>query len=172
MSNSPPPNRLPALLLLGIAVFGPPTVATLAFTHAITQNPWLTAILVVLYEVIVFIVSIVGKVWQRLESPWIDQIAQWLDLRIRGILSGYTGYYRQHLIYQHRDFDVKGLSTQGTYTLDMEQVFVELSIDPKPAHQTTADPLQVPEASHTGGYSIWNYLTSKPLATQHLVIIG
>jgi hypothetical protein len=136
------------------------------------QNPGLTIVLVLLYEIIIFIISIIGKIWQKLESPWINQIANWLDTRVRSIVSGYQGHYCQYLIYQHRDFDVKGLSTLGTYTLDLEQVFVELSIAPKPPHQTSADPLKVPEALRIGQHSIWDYLVSEPLIHQHLVIIG
>ena len=171
MSSSPPPNWLAVVTLLAVAVF-PPLATAISFAHAVTQNPGLTIVLVLLYELIIFIISIISKIWQKLESPWINQIANWLDMRVRSIVSGYQGHYCQYLIYQHRDFDVKGLSTLGTYTLDLEQVFVELSIAPKPPHQTSADPLKVPEALRTGQHSIWYYLMSEPLIHQHLAIIG
>ncbi len=171
MSSPPPPNWLAVVTLLAVAVF-PPLAAAISFAHAVTQNPGLTIILVLLYEIIIFMISIISKIWQKLESPWINQIANWLDTRVRSIVSGYQGHYCQYLIYQHRDFDVKGLSTLGTYTLDLEQVFVELSIAPKPPHQTSANPLKVPEELRTGHHSIWDYLVSEPLIHQHLAIIG
>ena len=36
--------------------------------------------------------------------------------------------YLQYLAYQNRFFDVKGLSTQNIYTLELEEVFVDLQI--------------------------------------------
>ncbi len=84
----------------------------------------------------------------------------------------YRRYYYDYLYDQHRDFDIKGLRTQSSHTLDLEQVFVELSIDPKPFHQVSPDPLQIPEPLRTGRHIIWDYLASKKLAKQHFVVIG
>ncbi len=169
--SSPSSNRLPAVLLL-LAAVGVPSVAGLAFAHTITQYPWQSFGLALLYEVTLLIVGLIKGIWQQLESKWTKQIAVWVDAKVQEFLSGYQKRYCRYLIYQHRNFDVKGLSTQGIYTLDLEQVFVELSIDPRPPHQTSADPLQVPDALHTEGRPIWDYLASKPLTNQHLVIIG
>ncbi len=41
MNNAPTsPDRWPVLLLLCIAVFGPPSAAVLKFSQAVTRNPW------------------------------------------------------------------------------------------------------------------------------------
>lgn len=68
-------HRWPALLLLGVAVFGPPSFAVLKFTQAVTKTPWLTAVLIVLYEVIMLLVSIPIGVWQQLKDSWAKRIA-------------------------------------------------------------------------------------------------
>src|SRR5262249_36708960 len=133
---------------------------------------WQALGIALLYEVLILIVGFVTGVWQQLQSNWIKRIADRIDTRVQGWLSGYQKHYCQYLIYQHRDFDVKGLSTVGTYTLDLEQVYVELSIDPKPPHQTSTDPLKLPEALLTGQHVIWDYLASESLTHQHLAIIG
>ena len=171
MSNTPSSNRLPTVLFV-LASIGIPSVAGLTFAHTITQHPLLALGLALIYEVGVLLVSIVSKVWEQLESNWVKLMAEWIDIRVQGLVSRYYRYYCEYLIYQHRDFDVKGLNTQGIYTLNLEQVFVELRIDPKPAHYTSPDPLQVPEALRKGGHVIWDYLESEPLTGQHLVIIG
>jgi energy-coupling factor transporter ATP-binding protein EcfA2 len=67
---------------------------------------------------------------------------------------------------------VKGLSTLGAYTLELNQVFVELSIDPATLRQMSPNPVQVPQALAEGSHSIWDYLASAPLTNQHLVMIG
>lgn len=171
MSSPSSPNRWPAVLLL-LAAIGIPSVAGLTFAHTITQNPWLAVGLGLLYEVGILIVGITSKVWQQLESDWVKQIAEWVNVRMQGVVSGYQRRYCEYLQYEHRDFDVKGLTTQGIYTLDLEQVFVELSIAPRAAHQTTSNPIQIPEALRHGGHSIWDYLASASLMNQHLMIIG
>src|SRR5258708_39921489 len=137
MSNEPPSpnfNRWPTLLLLAVAIFGPPSAIVLTFTHAVTQNPWLTAMLIVAYEVLVFLVTRVAKIWQKLEEPWIEQVAEWIKHRVKDKVSGYQGQYSQPLIYQHRNFDMRALNTQNIFTLKLDQGFVELHIDPTLAH--------------------------------------
>jgi len=80
--------------------------------------------------------------------------------------------YRQHLIHRHRFFDVKGLSTQGIYTLELERVFVDLTIAPRAVHQVTTDPIQLLPEEARRGQSIWSYLSLESLTNQNMVIIG
>ena len=179
MSSSPPPpssspllsRYLPAVSLI-LAAFGVPTVIIVAFTHFVTTYPWLALIIAVLYETGILIVSIVGQVWHKLQLRWVDRLTDWADSHIQGVASRYRRQYCRYLSYQHRDFDVKGLSTQGIYALELNQVFVELNIDPKPMHEASSNPLNVPQELCEGGHSIWDYLASAPLINQHLVILG
>jgi hypothetical protein len=174
MSQTPPQssNRVPLIVMLLMAL-GVPTAAGVAFAQKITQDPGPWLLLAILYEIVVIILGFIGKVWQRLEGRWVDRAADWIDTHLLSIFSGYKKRYLQHLIYQHRSFDVKGLSTQGVYTLELEQVFVELSLVSKPAHQTSADPVRnVPEELLTGRHLIWDYLKAEKMAQQHLAIIG
>ncbi len=175
MSSSPAPNssnRLPSVLLL-LAAIGVPSAAGLAFAHTITQYPWQAVSLGLLYEVALLIVGFVTKVWQRLESDWVKQVADCIDGPVQEVFSSYQRHYCEYLRYEHRDFDVKGLSTQGAYTLALEQVFVQLSMVPKPVHSIPTNPLlQVPEELRMGEHSIWDYLTSETLKQQQLAIIG
>jgi hypothetical protein len=148
MSDAPTsPGRWPMLLLLGVAVFGPPSIAVLKFTQAITQNPWLTASLILLYEAIVVLISIVSGVWQQLKNSWVERIAAAIDSAVQNALSRYYHHYRAYFCYEHRDLDLRGMSIQGEYTLDLEDVFVELRIDPKPIHEASPDPLRLPAKS-------------------------
>lgn len=88
--------------------------------------------------------------------------------------SKYEKYYLRHAIkFEHRTFDVKGLSTQNIYTLELEQVFVDLSLAPKTPHQAACDQIEnLPEELQSGRHSIWDYLdigNGKPL---HLAVPG
>src|SRR5262249_8583798 len=74
--------------------------------------------------------------------------------------------------YEHRDLDVKGLGTQGTYTLDLEHVFVELRVDATTAHQAAVNPLRLPPALLEGSHNIWDYLQAQQVQDQHIVVLG
>ncbi len=79
--------------------------------------------------------------------------------------------YNRALGYMHRTFDVKGLTTQGVFTLELTQVFVDLGLGP----QLKSGQNPIPQMSKTlreGRHSIWNYLDVQQLRKQNIVILG
>src|SRR5919108_6608920 len=74
------------------------------------------------------LISILPFLFQRRTSEGEKKQAS----RLRSVLRGqdFRKQYFTLLQYQHRDFDIKGLSTQTVHTLDLEQVFVELKLQP------------------------------------------
>ncbi len=74
MSSSPPPspsffvNRFWARLVLVLTTLGVPIATIIFLSHFITEHPFLALLMGLLYEVGVFILGFLGKVWQRLES--------------------------------------------------------------------------------------------------------
>lgn len=97
----------------------------------------------------------------------------WLDLRISWWFSRFYQRYRQQLIYRYRDMDSKGMGFPGPFTLRVDEVFIDLSLDPTPPHQASANPTQqLPEVLRQGRHSIWEYLTARPSVGEHLVILG
>lgn len=177
MSNSPQPssrqsNWLSTLVLALAAAFGIPTAIIAVSTHFVNEHPWLALFITLAFGVVVFIAYVIVRVWQKLESRWVDRMAESLDHGVQSMISRYRKQYCQYLGFQHRDFDVKGLSLQGPFTLELNQVFIELSIDPTTIQQMSANPIQVPQALRESSHSIFDYLAFTPLANQHLVIIG
>ncbi|MGI9503022.1 MAG: hypothetical protein ACR2RE_08210, partial [Geminicoccaceae bacterium] len=68
-------------------------------------------------------------------------------------------YLRHAIEYEHRNFDVKGLSTQNIYTLELEQVFVDLSLAPMAPHEASGNPIEnLPEDLRERRHSVWQYL--------------
>jgi uncharacterized protein (DUF1684 family) len=102
-----------------------PALCCVDLHHVLTQNPWLTLLLIGLYEIIVFCVGFLVKVYQKLEGTWVDASAAWVENHLQTWFSDTYKQYRQHLIHKYRDVDVKGLSTQNQYTLALQDVFVE-----------------------------------------------
>jgi energy-coupling factor transporter ATP-binding protein EcfA2 len=180
MSSGLPPSggRIQALLTLLLVLFGPPA-ALISFAHSLNLPPWGTIILVLVYEILALFVSFLTEVWQKLKAPWIEAIATKIDRGARSALSHYHHHYCRYFRYEYRDLDVKGITTQGVYTLDLEDVFVELRVDPKAPHETSADPLhmptppsQVPAELRSGSHTIWEYLVTPYLHDQQFVVLG
>ncbi len=85
----------------------------------------------------------------------------------------YPELYLQHIIYQHRYFDVKGLSTQGPFTLQLNRVFVELSVAPRSFHEASANPIEkVPTDLQTGTHTIWQFMNAPQMQGLPMAIIG
>jgi len=143
-----------------LAALGGPVLGSLVLAEWIKKHPILTLLILGVYETTVFCVGILGEVWKRLKDRWLDAVAQWIDYRVQEFVSGYRRKYLEHVFYECRDFDVKGLTTQGTFTLELERVFVELSVDPEPVHEASRNPIpELPEHLQQGRHDIWEYLT-------------
>ncbi len=160
------------VLVVALTTIGVPVGMIALFHNYLFGNPLLVVIIVVFYEVIVFVLGFMGKVWLKLEDPLVSYISEKLTIRVQDIISGYRRQYCQFLVFEHQVFDVKGLSTQTAHALELEHVFVEPSVDPKPAHQTSPDPLRLPESLQKGKHLIWDYLDGNLINNKHLAIIG
>jgi len=162
-------NRTMAILYL-LAAFGIPVAgATFSedFFLLLTDDPLRALGLVLLYGAGVTIFGFVTQVWRRLEGSLVDQVATWLEDRVGESFSGSHQRYNQHLIYRYRDFDVKGLSTQGIFTLMLEDVFVSIRVAPQVIHRVSADPLGMSEVrgARGGNFSFDRFSPSGHLPT-------
>jgi energy-coupling factor transporter ATP-binding protein EcfA2 len=174
MSKSPEPSpknsRVPALVLALAASLGVPTGMIAVSTHFVTEHPWWSLALMLVFVVVMFVVYEAAKVWQRLEGPLLDALAERVMQATRRKLAGYDQHYCQYVINQHRDFDVKGLTVQGPFALELDQIFIELSIDPTTVREMSASLL--PQRLREGNHTIWDYLASEALVKQQLVVVG
>jgi predicted NACHT family NTPase len=84
----------------------------------------------------------------------------------------YKKKYLEYMFFRHRNFDVKGLTTQGVYTLELSRVFVELSVAPRITQTTSNNPLKVPRQLQKGSHSIWSYLAMGKKEAPNFAIIG
>lgn len=81
--------------------------------------------------------------------------------------------YLSHLGYLHRNFDVKGLTTQGVFALELERIFVDLSLEPQAYTRVSSDPLRKSGGTAvTPRQSLLQYLTSPKMKGQNLVMLG
>ena len=68
---------------------------------------------------------------------------------------------------------MKGLSTQATFTLELEQVFVDLSLAPIAPHEASADMMRkLPKDLREGRHQIWDFLLAGGREATKLVLLG
>lgn len=169
-SNAPDSSWRGLFLWFIILVIGIPVIF-IVFMRGLIENPVLLVFLVLGYEIFLLVLRFMIKIWQKIEEPLVEHCSYWLTVRMQELASRYYRRYCRYLVYEHQVFDVKGLSTRTAHDLELEQVFVDLHINPIPAHRVSADPLRLPE-SLQGIHSIWDYLSSAALANSHLVVLG
>ena len=164
-------GNLPLFIGLFLMLAGVPAFMKL---YEWTQQDLTASIaLTIVYELIVIIGGFLTKVWQRITGKWAERLGDWIDLTLQSLFSGYRKRYLEYLVYQHRSFDVKGLSTQGPYNLELEGVYVQLNVDPTATHGASANPLQdIPENLRSGSHAIWQYINDKNTLGQNYAILG
>src|SRR5690242_4177480 len=99
------------------------------------EHKWELAITTLVLPLLITLLPILFQNKAQKENSSSSNMRSWLKGK------DFQKQYYTLLQYQHRDFDIKGLSTQTIHTLDLEQVFVELKLQPQVAHNTSADPL-------------------------------
>lgn len=139
------------------------------FTQDLDQSIGLT----IIYEVIIILGGFLTKVWKKLESRWVDRFADWIDRTLQTLFSGYKNEYHKYIVHQHNVFDVMGLNTQGPFNLDLEKIYVQLGVDPTPAHKANTNPIySLPVSLQSGSHTIWEYISDRDARSTNFVLLG
>src|SRR5579871_1454761 len=159
-AHDSPPSRFPTLTILSgwVALFFSSKLIGTA-SAAVGAVLWTT------------FVGLTSKIWARVEKTIVDLVGDALDIYLRDFASRYRKRYLEHLQQRHRTFDVKGLSTQGIYALEIEQVYVELTVDPTMASDASINPIEKSKKP-PGRHDIWTFLGSPQMQRQDFAILG
>lgn len=137
----------------------------------VVKHPLAAIGLAVLYELFSFVLIFGSKVWKELEPQAVAGAAEWVKIAFLNFFSRFRRRYNTQVIYDHRVFNVRGLRTTGTYTLEVEKVFVELRIAPGHLQQAGVNPTAFKEVS--GSQPVWEFLRRmKTQETIALAVIG
>jgi hypothetical protein len=130
------------------------------------DHPWLSA-------AGALVLAFGKKVWGKLEPKAVDFVAGTLEHHVAVIVAGYGKLYAKHLYYKHRTFDVKGFSTQGKFALELENVYVDLDVDPATVGAIPQDPIHLSkDAGKSGDRSIFVWLKADPNRPHNFAVIG
>jgi energy-coupling factor transporter ATP-binding protein EcfA2 len=137
----------------------------------VVKHPLAAIGIAVLYELFSFVLIFGSKVWKELEPQAVAGAAEWVKITFLNFFSRFRRRYNRQVIYDHRVFNVRGLRTTGTYTLEVEKVFVELRIAPGHLQQAGVNPTAFKEVS--GSAPVWEFLRRmKAQETIALAVIG
>ncbi len=149
--------NLAKAIVITLAAQVPLVAVMVAFWRQAQQQPIVAALLALLYEVIVFAGAFLKKVWEKeLEPEAIKATGEWIKAAVRGFAPGFTRRYNQQVMYDYRIFNVRGLRTTGTFTLELEHVFVDLRIAPANPQHACANSVLFRELE--GNRPVWDFL--------------
>ncbi len=106
------------------------------WTGKVAASPIFAAFVALAYEFVIFVLGLFAKVWKEIEPEVVKTLATSLRAGFLNLISRFRRDYLQQVCWDHRTFNVRGLRTQGAYTIDLDQVFVELRIAPSHVQQT------------------------------------
>lgn len=139
----------------------------------VKARPVYAALVGLLYEVAVIALTFSKKVWAKLEDKAVEHTADWIWSSVSNFAPGFRGRYKEQVINDHGVFNVRGLGLINTYTLALDQVYVDLRVDPSNPQKFNLDPIAKKDV--VGNKPIWNFLRvqkSKSTDNTALAIIG
>jgi hypothetical protein len=139
----------------------PPAVVGATFWPAVARHPLIALTLAVVYELSLLVAGFTGKVFGDLQSRWVKRAADAVDRWLLRRMSRFERDYRAYVASRHRFVDLKGLATRGDYAPALNEVFVDVSLGARPAHEVQHEALagavRAPEPSGRRR-SIWDFL--------------
>ncbi|MEU8227767.1 NACHT domain-containing protein [Kribbella sp. NPDC048915] len=120
-----------------LVAFGPPVAVSGWLWSKVQQNPVVSILVLMSYWFLVAVVQFVFRVSRAVGDLWIPRTAAAVDHRVSAFLMSYRARYLSQLLASVRDVELLGMATQGEFSLQLRQVYVDVSMAPSPV-QTTA----------------------------------
>lgn len=162
-----------ALKKLALAFFMLLPAGLLGWWEQVRERPVVVALLTVVYEAAVLLVAFGRKVWKdELERDAVKATADWVRGTVRGFAPGFRRRYKRVVLDEHGGFNVRGLGLINTYRLKLEQVFVELRIDPTNPQRFNRNLTATKQLA--GNRPVWDFLRENEsgAGVRALAVIG
>ncbi|MFI6910483.1 NACHT domain-containing protein [Nonomuraea sp. NPDC050394] len=134
------------------------------------KHPVLAVCAALLYWLGLLVLKFILPIAGRLAERWQERATSRLDRAYVRTVSGFGRNYRAHLLSALRYIDQKGLPTVGFYTPELDDVFIDVSLTYRPAHQIPGDTLSDAYVEAIERHSIAELINQKAPAL--LAIIG
>jgi predicted NACHT family NTPase len=103
------------------------------------------------------------------EAPKWNRLRRTVDYLV-SFAPSYRKRYLQRMYYCHKSLGMRSFRTEGLYSLDLNRVYVERTVDLALTEKASADPIIQPLP--TARHSIWTFLGSPEMKQHNFVILG
>src|ERR1700722_13315793 len=115
-----------------VAFVVPPAVGGKLGWEFVTRHPAWAAAIVIAYEAAVIIGGFCAVIARDVSARWQKPIADRVDQFLQRKAPRFERRYRDDLLTGLRFIDVKGLATVGAFTPELDTVFVDVALLPRP----------------------------------------
>src|SRR5215475_3079988 len=157
--------RAGKLVAAALAAFGVPAAAAAFWRDTLKRRPGVAVVLALAYWAVVGAVAVAAKVMARPADRRMEQLGEAVDRALGRRLSRYGRRYREHVATSLRLVDDKGMATVGPHTPELDEVFVDVRLAPRPPHQVSGGVLADAPGDVTHRYCLSDLLDrDKPAA--------
>jgi predicted NACHT family NTPase len=117
------------------ALVAPPVIAGTVWQQFAARHLALAVTAGLLYWGAVAVGGFVTGVAGDVAGRWRKRVADQVDLTIQRRVSGFEKRYRKLVLANLRFTDLKGLATVGPFTPELDAVFVDVALVPRPPHE-------------------------------------
>ena len=153
-----------------VVLAGPPAVTAGLWPDLVIRHPVLAAGIGFAYGTCAVIVRFAAGVMSDLVARWEQRAADGLDRALQHRVSGFGCKYRAHLQKDVRFIEQKGLATVGPIAPELDEVFVDVSLAPRPPHLVPTDVLADSPADVGERRALQDFLDARKPA--RLAVIG
>ena len=118
-----------------VAFVVPPAVAGGLGQRFVAHHPGSAVVIVVAYEAAVAVGGFFAVIARDVSSRWQARFADRIDLFLQRKAARFERRYREFVLGGLRFMDHKGLATVGPFTPELDAVFVNVSLVPRPPQQ-------------------------------------
>jgi hypothetical protein len=135
-----------ARLLPVMLILGPPVAISGWMWPTIRANLPVSVLVLLTYWVLLGLVRFVLRVGRAVSDLWIPRLAKAIDRKVSAILGSYRERYLRQLLGSVRDIELLGVATQGEFSLQLKNVYVDVSLARRPLQETAHEPFVGAEA--------------------------
>jgi hypothetical protein len=171
VTSPAPPWRFARAAAAALAIVTPPSVMWKVGAFE-GDDRFVSIVLLLVYEFGMLVAGVTISAAHELKERWTRRLVDHLDAVLQQTASRFDAAYLKYVTAAHSYIDLKGLSTRGEYTLSLDEVFVQLSINAEAVHSLTPDPLRERSESQWRARSIWHWMSLCREDGTSLAIIG
>ncbi|MCU7722651.1 NACHT domain-containing protein [Actinoplanes sp. KI2] len=154
--TSNPIERAWRPLLALLAVYAAPLVIVVG--GQVKKHPWLALLFAMAWLAIVTVAWLFWRVAAEPINRRLRELSTAFDRILDRRLSRYGREYSQWVMASRRFLDAKGLATVGTFSPELDEVFVDVRLTARAPSQVSPGLLGPAAAEDAGRQSIWDFL--------------